>query len=85
MRGIPELARDGPGRVLAVAAVIAALLGAASGAGIAALLEGGDPGPPGPRGPAGPPGLFADVGVLEARIQGLQRRVERLERALDGR
>jgi hypothetical protein len=65
--------------------VAASLLGGAVGAGVALLVDHGKVGPRGPqgvKGPPGPPGIYADVGVLESRIAGLDRRLSRLERRL---
>lgn len=65
----------------------ASLVGGATGAGAALVLDHGKVGPRGPKGakgPPGPPGIYADVGVLETRIAGLERRLSRLERRVRG-
>jgi hypothetical protein len=64
--------------------VAASFLGGAVGAGVALVVDHGKVGPRGPQGANPPrrPGIYADVGVLEARIAGLDRRLSRLERRL---
>ena len=72
-------------RSLVAVAAIAAVLGGGVGAGVAALLEDEGPrGPAGPRGRPGPPAapIIGDVGVIEARLGELDRRVRALERRL---
>ena len=65
--------------------VAASLLGGAVGAGVALVVDHAKVGPRGPqgaKGEPGPPGISADVGVLEARIASLDRKLSRLERRL---
>jgi hypothetical protein len=53
----------------------------AVGAGVALVVDHGKVGPRGPQGAkgmSGPPGIYADVGVLEARIASLDRRLSAL-------
>ena len=66
-------------------AIVAALIGGGAGAAVATALEGdaprgprGEPGPPGP--PAAP--VISDVGVIESRLDGLDRRLSALAQRL---
>jgi hypothetical protein len=77
-----ELAAPVRQRLLVI--VAAAAIGGGVGSGVTLLLDEDEAGPrgaPGPPGPSGAP-VLGDVGVLEARIAGLEERVEQLEREL---
>ena len=72
-------------RATTTIAIVAALVGGGAGAAVATVLEGEAPrGPRGAPGPPGPPAapVIGDVGVIESRLDGHERRLRSLERRL---
>ena len=73
------------GRGATTLAIVAALIGGGAGAAVATALEGDVPrGPRGKPGPPGPPAapVISDVGVIESRLDALDRRLSSLEQRL---
>ena len=73
------------GKGAAMLAIAAALIGGGTGAAVATVLA--SDGPRGARGKPGIPGppaapVISDVGVIEARLDGVERRLRSLNRRL---